>query len=129
MNSQDDESVMHFMQHIGKTIVKVDGLELESEHVYIFFDDKTEISFTTGEDNGHVRLIDIDGDVNDLIGGTVLSIREVTNPEIEPDYKEEYDTLSLWTYYFIETTKGFVSMRWLGESNGHYSVSVYVSED
>tara|TARA_R110000737_G_scaffold23264_2_gene41909 strand:+ start:284 stop:736 length:453 start_codon:yes stop_codon:yes gene_type:complete len=79
-----------------------------------------------------VYIEDIVGDLDDLIGTTLLLVEEVNNYEpsnAEEDDKEEdeYDYIDeseTWTYYRFSTEKGDVSIRWYGSSNGYYSESV-----
>lgn len=60
----------------------------------------------------------IGGDLESLIGETVVEAREDTNEGIT-----EHGTAT-WTFYHIRTNKDTVTIRWCGESNGYYSESV-----
>jgi len=74
-----------------------------------------------------VTIEEIIGDLNDLIGSPIIQAEEVThegkNPkEVKiPEYQDDSFT---WTFYKLATAKGFVTIRWYGESNGYYSESV-----
>ena len=67
----------------------------------------------------YVRIEDIDGDLQDLIG-TIIEAEEVTK-----EGEDEYGTMT-WTFYKIASENGFVNIRWYGTSNGYYSESVTV---
>ena len=68
-----------------------------------------------------VRINDIVGDLQDLVGEPLLISEEVKGAT-EPD-EEHYESYS-YTFYKFATRKGYVDVRWLGESNGYYSESV-----
>lgn len=75
----------------------------------------------------NVRIEDVVGDLGDLVGEPILRAdEEVSNghPEgyVRPQYG--YDDSFTWTFYKFATRKGYVDVRWLGESNGYYSESV-----
>ena len=69
-----------------------------------------------------VRIEDVCGDLEDLVGSPILQAEEVSSdpPPIE-GYQPESCT---WTFYKLATIKGHVTLRWLGESNGYYSTGV-----
>jgi hypothetical protein len=106
---------------VGKKIAKIEGLEKESEEVSFFTDDGNEYKFYHQQGCCEtVSLNDFDGSAEDLIGATVLSAEEVGGECEAPEYAESYT----WTFYKIETDKGGLWMRWLGESNGYYGEEV-----
>lgn len=78
-----------------------------------------------------VWIEDICGDISDIVGSPILVAEEVvheqdTNPEgVKAD---DHDFSFTWTFYKLDTCKGGVTIRWLGESNGYYSESVDFSE-
>jgi hypothetical protein len=70
-----------------------------------------------------VYIWDIIGDLESLVGSTVLSVYESGDDPADVDYipHESYT----WTIYTLVTDKGTVVIRWLGESNGYYSERVH----
>ncbi len=73
-----------------------------------------------------VTIEDVVGEYSDLIGTPITMAEEVSqeneNPAgiTVPDYQDSFT----WTYYKLATVKGYVTIRWYGESNGYYSESV-----
>lgn len=68
----------------------------------------------------NVYIESIDGDINDLVG-TPITMAEESCRSAEDDECWESGT---WTFYRFATVKGYVTVRWLGTSNGYYSESV-----
>lgn len=114
---------------IGKTLISVKNY------------DNQEIIFTTNRNKVYklwhcqhccesVRVEDIVGDLEDLVGVPILMAEEVSsrdNPE-GFDTSSTYQDSFTWTYYKFATIKGYVDIRWYGESNGYYSESVDFDE-
>lgn len=76
-----------------------------------------------------VSINEVIGDVSDLLGEPLLIAEEVVsegeNPEGTESPNEDWQSESFtWTFYKFATIKGYVTIRWYGESNGYYSESV-----
>lgn len=115
-----------FPSLIGETIVKVEGLEPGSDRVCLYLASGGYFLMRHDMDCCEsVAVEDVVGDVADLIG-TVVDAREDTNDSSHPEGKFfDYEPQSFtWTFYIIQTNKGAVTIRWLGESNGYYSEAV-----
>ncbi len=124
---------------VGKIVT-----EIKSEHNEVIF---------TCSDNSMYKLChyqdccesvcidDINGDLVDLIGSPITLAEEVSNEPFQKEFNEsfteknEYGSVTnkngdyqpeshMWTFYKFATVKGYVDIRWYGESNGYYSESV-----
>lgn len=105
---------------VGKTFTRVYGGVGDGEMV--FENDTERYVFTHDQDCCEsVDINDVVGDLEDLVGEPLLMAEEVSGyigPE--PEYADSYT----YTFYKFATRKGYVDVRWLGESNGYYSEGV-----
>lgn len=110
-----------FSELKGKTLVKVTGLERGSETATFECSDGSVYQMTYYHDCcANCSVEDVDG-LENLEGATVFSAEESSNSE-DPAL-EEYPDSYTWTYYKLATSKGYVTIRWYGSSNGYYSES------
>lgn len=104
----------------GKEIKSIEGLEEGSDQVEIVTTDGYLYIMYHEQDCCEIVWIeDVYGEVNGLIGSPVVEAEERTN-------RDKYDAYGshTWTFYTLATSKGWLDMRWLGESNGYYSEGV-----
>lgn len=103
---------------LGKTFSRVvadeDTVTLENDEVRYVLYHSTDCCES-------VVVEDIIGDLEDLVGWPMLIAREdhdADGPELPNE--ESYT----WTFYNFATFKGYVTIRFLGTSNGYYSEEV-----
>ena len=109
----------------------VSGMENGSEEVYLTTLCGRQVKMFHEQDCcEHVYLADVCGDVDDLLLAPVVHFEErcSTGGEDSEDKPSEYSESFTWTFYDIQTTKGCITLRWLGESNGYYSECVSIIE-
>ena len=134
-SKSNDEFIGHqhslFYRKLG--IFEVSSLICETIFYIVINRNSTEIAFYCESGNNYcmyhdqdcceyVRLYDIVGDLEDLIGNPILKSSEDVGDE--PDNVGYGNDSYTWTFYNLATIKGYVTLRWLGESNGYYSESV-----
>jgi hypothetical protein len=108
---------------IGKVFTSVKNVDDES----LVFENDTEryVFFHKQDCCETVCIEDIVGDLSDLEGVPLLRAEESTNLfDIIKNIEKEFSESGTWTFYKFATIKGYVDVRWLGESNGYYSESV-----
>lgn len=72
-----------------------------------------------------VKIEDICGDIEDVIGTPLLAVEEATSVRDPVGYKDDGDREAfLWTFYKMATINGYLTIRWLGESNGYHGMGV-----
>ena len=108
-----------FEELMGKTLKEINGATHESEEVeFITVDDEKYIMYHEQDCCVSVYLEDVIGSVECLIG-TPITMAELVTEE----GKMRWDTYT-WSFYKLATVKGYVTLRWYGESNGFYSETV-----
>lgn len=71
-----------------------------------------------------VYIEDIAGELSDLVGSPLLMAEEATSNTNPEGIVKEYQDSFTWTFYKFATIKGYVTIRWYGESNWYYSERV-----
>lgn len=124
--SDTTTTVQTFESMLGVVMTSV-TISIKDADVMVFAADGREWRFFHERDCcEQVRIEDICGDLGDLVGSPIVLAEEVHNEPPEGHVPE--DESETWTFYRFATAKGYVTVRWLGSSNGYYSESVSFEE-
>jgi hypothetical protein len=111
---------------IGKTIGALEVSEDKRELKFACTDGSVYLMKHDQDCCESVEIDDIVGELDDLIGIPLLKAEAVSSdedPSIDDKSRDYYDSHT-WTFYHFATIKGYVTIKWLGESNGYYSEDV-----
>jgi hypothetical protein len=115
----------HFEEMRGRTAVKVENTG--DEIIFRFENGDGYMLHHLQDCCEDVRVEDVVGDLDDLVGAPLMMAEEIESPS--PEWEDTYDPGygdHQWTFYKFATIKGYVTVRFLGTSNGYYSTSVYL---
>jgi hypothetical protein len=107
---------VNFKELKGKIITKIENIDNKELKFYC----NTGEIFSLYHDQQcceSVTIEDINGDLDNLLNTPILIAEELI----------EHTNISgsaTWTFYKLATIKGYVDIRWIGESNGNYSETV-----
>ena len=110
----------------GKTFTSVE--QIRNDEILFTCEDGSKYRMMHQQDCCEsVTIESITGDLQDLVGSPILLAEEATsdvNPENANEELISYQDSFTWTFYKLATLKGYVDIRWYGESNGYYSEGV-----
>lgn len=113
-----------FEDLLGKTLSAVEVNSAMDELVFTLDNGEQYMLYHAQDCCENVSIEDICGDLSDLVGSPILMADEASSDEnllgVEMDYQDSFT----WTFYKLATLKGYVTIRWYGESNGYYSERV-----
>ena len=115
-----------FSELVGKTLtdIKIVRDDAFADDTIIFTTDAGDVykMYHCQDCCEHVTIEDICGVINNLIGIPIVMAYMASN-RLAGCADAEVTGVT-WTFYHIATIKGYVTIRWNGESNGYYSEEV-----
>ena len=111
-------SVLEVSEMVGMVFNRITVLE----NAILFFRDNADTIVMLHEQQccENVYLESIVGDTQDLVDSPIIFAEESNNSD------NTEDGSNTWTFYKFRTRKGYVDIRWYGESNGYYSEEAIV---
>ena len=110
---------MNLDEIVGLTVAGVAG-DKGSDVLTFTFTDGRVLKFWHVQDCcENVEISDVCGTWDDIVGSPLLMADEASH---SPEHSG-WESLT-WTFYRFATAKGYVTVRWNGESNGYYSERV-----
>lgn len=107
-----------FNELLGKTLSKIEINDSKDEMVFYCEDGDKYIMLHYQDCCENVYIEDISGNLDNLVGSPIVRADEKSN-------HDETNWISrTYTFYTLATNKGYVDIRWIGESNGYYSEEV-----
>lgn len=113
---------------VGRTIESIEVNEDQDEMYFVCTDGEAFRAYHMQDCCESVVIHDFSGNLPDLIGSPIVQATEESTDEEWPADVEKPDFLEsfTWTTHRFVTQAGSeVVVRWVGESNGYYSESVY----
>jgi hypothetical protein len=108
-----------FSDLVGKKIASIEG-GLNSDKLVFTCTDGSEYEMYHNQDCCEsVSIEDIDSNLQDFVGETILGAEETSNSAGDCD-----DGSCTWTFYKLYSLNHSATIRWYGSSNGYYSTGV-----
>ena len=109
---------------LGKTLVSITGAKEGNNEIIFECSDGSKYRMYHEQDCCEtVTIEDICGDIKSLVGNPLTMAENVSNRMDIPAVNKWVDSCT-WTWYKFATVRGYVTIRWYGESNGYYSEQV-----
>lgn len=103
---------------MGETLTKIDNVD--DKELYFYTESGQVYRMYHAQDCCEsVSIEEIIGDLQDLVGTPITMAEESSQAGDGSSWGSQ-----TWTFYKFATLNGYVTIRWLGESNGYYSESV-----
>ena len=119
MQKEGDKEMASIEMLLNKTLTSIE--QVGNDELYFLTTEGDKFKMYHEQDCCEsVWLEETIGDLEDLIGSPLLMAEVVIESPPESDNYES----ATWTFYKFATIKGYVTLRWVGESNGYYSESV-----